>query len=456
MAQYGTRLASRPSLKVIIDKEKGCYGPGDIISGYALLENKIDLNIDDITLRFCCESTAINTALETHTTTNFINQEITLYKTQANRAKPLLKAGHHTWTFSFTFPTSDVLPPNLSFLMSGPTKTQKVSTGVLSVVTGLLLMQLCCLHVPFELPWSKAAYISYGIEATMVGYDLPRAITTRHAIHFSPDRLTDLEDGHGLLEHRKKVQLTIPPPSLATLSRGRSRMVSLVQPLTWNRWTESTFDLVIHVPRFVILNQNLPLHLSVSRSEQSNNQAPAAAIILKYFSIKLHSDTVIGKRPRAPVPRGVKGYIGETLRGPSATGLSVEINGRIDLRTLFPSFKLLKANMEPQPHRSRIENETGSWLVPTFETDLVKRTYYLTVVVTIQCAGVTREARFKGGELTILPVRLSPGVPNGLAEADHGAGVPPAEAAGGQLFEAPQRWPIEMEVEASRASEMEA
>jgi len=39
----------------------------------------------------------------------------------------------------------------------------------------------------------------------MVGYDLPRTVTMRYVVLFSPDRLTDLEDGYGLLEHKQKL-----------------------------------------------------------------------------------------------------------------------------------------------------------------------------------------------------------------------------------------------------------
>lgn len=129
-----------------------------------------------------------NTENNTSNSHGLFREDLNSYKNDTNRAQPLLSTRTHKWSFSFVFPQADILPPTSYLGMSGPTDAQKFGLETLRIFAALIGTHFCCILFSHERPWYKAAYISYRIQAFVVGYDLPPAgLELRYDLAFSPD-----------------------------------------------------------------------------------------------------------------------------------------------------------------------------------------------------------------------------------------------------------------------------
>lgn len=133
-------------------------------------------------------------------------------------------------------------------------------------------------------------------------------------------------------------------------------------PSTWRQRIIPGLELALELPRFIIMGHNLPVYLRVKQGEEKKASVLALddSITLKKIKIMIHAETEVGGQSKVTLCRGNCGYIGEVFSGPAVKGLDVHLNERIDLRTVYPTFKLYSSNTKAHPQSGRNVTHNGT------------------------------------------------------------------------------------------------
>ncbi|MCJ1385907.1 hypothetical protein MMC17_009031 [Xylographa soralifera] len=354
----------------IVDK-KQCYSQGDSFHGFVTLTTRAVTHVAKVITTFKATNIVSSNASQPR---EYFNISTTLYENDKRQARPLLQPGRHAWCFEYMFPKLDNLP--LSFA---------IQNGGFAADA---FRESCCGHC-FDpalaiKDWDTHAFVIYHIEVRIISDDLKER-KTKQTLNFSPHRLTLLEDGLGFYQCRispTKYFLRIPTGS-----------------------EERRLVLVLYLPRYAVIGETLPLHLSAEYVKSPLRSSSGSVLCrLKSFQIMIHSTTKIGPNPSA----GSHTVLVEDYCGPFGKDLGIELEpgARTDLRTLYPTFKL-------SPNLKLIRSSgavaaTHSPIVPTFDVADISRVYRISLTSKMKFGKRTLIANFLGRELVVLPNRVRP------------------------------------------------
>lgn len=313
----------------------------------------------------------------------FFRQQSILYSSEKMNPKPLSPAGQHKWPFQFRFPANGkALPPSFGHIADS---SQTISVGYSSRNV------------------RPTCYALYSLTAHLRGTDLPKSCPTateERYVFFWPNRLTELPDGPWPKEHRHNISIPRAAPRIpfqqdnnTLLKRLRKKVVRTQDFALW--------DLVAHVPRYAILGQPLQVDLSITPGDDMPEHP---VVVLDSVKYALHANTRVGRRSSGR--RHVFSHVFLTRHSENVGASFPEADNFIHLHTTAPVILPTRASWS-QSHK---DAEMMGPLCPTFETELVARSYTLTLYVTVSCNGKLQARRYEGGEIVLLPPRLDASV----------------------------------------------
>ena len=280
----------------------------------------------------------------------------------------------------------------------------------------------------------SSCYVLYNLTAHLRGTDLPKyspTATKENYIFFWPNRYTELPDGPFPKAHRHSISVPQVTPSVPFRNDETSLLQRLRKKVTQTQ-NFDVLDLVAHIPRYTILGQ--PFQVSLALSLGNGIHEPPA-LTLESVNYALHAITRVGRSSSSS--RHVFFHIALERHSKNLCTSFPEADHFIHLHTTAPVIPTIRASW------SRTIREGGKMmgpLCPTFESELIARTYTLSLYVTVSCEGKLQTRRFEGGEIVLLSSRLDASVKKGslielgeggIVEAGGDAARDPELTAGG-------------------------
>ena len=358
------------------------FGPYDIVQGTVSLTTPGNVLISEISVTFNGKSAYSFSpyrildsehALEQ----TLISQKSSLYASEKTNPKPPLPAGRHEWPFRFRFPAKETsLPPSFGHVVD---TSQTLATGYWSRKT---VRAMC--------------YVLYNLTAHLGGTDLPKRCpraTEENYIFFWPNRYTELPDGPLPKAHRHSISIPQATP-LIPFQRDQPNFLQRLRKKVTQTKNFDVLDLVANIPRYNILGQPIQVSLSIGTADGMHESRALTLVSVRYA---LYAITRIGRRTSSSrhisAHTALEQYI-ENIGTPF-----LEPDNCIWLHNTAPVIPSICAGWSSE------DGTTKGPLCPTFESELITRTYALSLGVTVSFEGYPQTRWFKGGEIVLLPHR---------------------------------------------------
>ncbi len=369
------------------------FGPRDMVRGVISLMTPGNVLISEISVIFTAKSSYSFSPYRFVDTEHALEQTLfrqpsILYSSDKMNPKPPLPAGRHEWPFRFRFPAKDTkLPPSFGYIAD---TSQSLQLGAYSRKT----VRSTCVAL-------------YHLKAHLRGTDLPKqcpTATEEHYVTFWPNRYTELLDGPLPKAHHWSISI----PRVTSSAPFQTHETSLLKKLRKTVTQTQTFavaDLVAHIPRYSIIGQPVQVNVSISLGEGMHESPALTLESVKYF---LNATTRVGRSGSSS--RHVLSN-GALVRHIQDIATSFPAGGHfIHLHNIAPFIPPISAGWSV---RLRKDAETLGPLCPTFESELIARTYSLSLDLIVSCKGKLQSRRFDGGEIVLLPPRLDASVKKG-------------------------------------------
>ena len=404
-------------LKLKIENLEKVFGPNDIVQGIISLTTPGNVLISGISVVLTAKSKysfspylIVDTehALEQ----TLFKQQLTLYSSEKTNPKPPLPAGPHQWAFRFRLPDNETsLPPSFGHVAD---TTQRLPVGYSAQTV------------------RSSCSVLYNVTASLCSTDLPKhcANTISHYIFFWPNRYTELPDGPLPKAYRHSIFIPQVTPSIPFQKDETSFLKRLCKKVIPPQKFD-VLDLVAHIPRYTILGQPFQVSLSISLGDDSYERP---ALILESVKYALFGMTRVGRSSSSS--RHNFSRIALERHAKNLCTPFPEADHFIHLHTTAPVIPTIDATWF---HTIREGGKMMGPLCPTFESELIARTYWLSIYLTVSCEGKLQTRRFEGGEIVLLPPRLDASVKKGplielgeggIMEAGGDAALDPELAAG--------------------------
>lgn len=406
-------------LDLQIENQGKIFGPNDMVQEVVSLVIPGNVLISEISVVFTAKSAYSFSPYRIVDTEHALEQTLfrqpsILYSSDKMNPKPPLPAGRHRWAFRFRFPNGKTsLPPSFGHIAD---TSQSLSMGYSSQT-----VRSTCIAL-------------YNLTAHLRGTDLPEhcpAATEEHYVTFWPNRYTELPDGPLPKMHRQSISVPRVTPSAPFQKEETSFLKGLRKKVTGTQ-SLAVLDLVAHIPRYTIIGQPFQVNVSISLGDGLHESPTLTLESVKYA---LHATTRVGRS--SSTSRHVFSYIALVRHIKKIDTSFPEPDHLIDLHNTAPFIPPIRANWSVG---IREGGETMGPLCPTFESELIARTYSLSLYLTVKCEGKLQARRFEGGEIVLLPPRLDASVKKGsltelgeegIVEADGDAAPDPELAADG-------------------------
>ena len=249
--------------------------------------------------------------------------------------------------------------------------------------------------------------VSYKLTAYLRGIDLPKCCPTSseyQRIFFWPNRYTELPDGPWPKAHRRRTSVPRSPAPIPSRKHENSFLERLREKVTRIQ-DLAGLDLVAHISRHAILGQPLQVSLSFSIGD-GMPESPAPR--LESVRYNLHAITrVCGESNDSK--RHVKSHVALDRHVENLDTSFPVADHLVNLHTTSPAITPVDSCWLP-PNRT---GETNGPFRPTFESELIARTYTLSLYLKVNCHGKSQTMRFDGGETVLLSPTLDASVRKG-------------------------------------------
>ena len=404
-------------LDLQVQNQPKIFGPSDMVQGVISLVTPGNVLISEISVIFKATSAYSSSPYRIVDTEHALEQTLfrqpsILYSSDKMNPKPPLPAGRHEWPFRFRFPANNTkLPPSFGHIAD---TSQSLQVGY-----SRKTVRSTCVAL-------------YHLTAHLRGTDLPKqcpTATEEHYVTFWPNRYTELPDGPLPKAHHWSISIPRVTSSVPFQTHETSLLKKLRKAVTRTQ-TFAGADLVAHIPRYNIIGQPVQVNVSFSLGEGMHDTPALTLESVKYF---LHATTRVGRSGSSS--RHVFSN-GALVRHIQNIATSFPEGGHfIHLHNIAPFIPPISATWSVG-----LRGETVGPLCPTFESELIARTYSLSLYLTVSCKGKLQARRSDGGEIVLLPPRLDASVKKGsvtelseagIVEADGDAARDPESTAGG-------------------------
>ncbi len=383
-------------LDLQIQNRQRIFGPYDIVEGTVSLTTPGNVLISEISVTFTGKSAYSFSPYRIVDSENALEQTLIsqisgLYASEKTNPKPPLPAGRHEWPFRFRFPAKEIsLPPSFGHEVD---TSQTLATGSWSRQT----VRSTC-------------YVLYNLTAHLGGTDLPKQCpraTEENYIFFWPNRYTELPDGPLPKAHRHSISIPQATP-LVPFQRDQPNFLQRLRKKVTQTKNFDVLDLVANIPRYTILGQPIQVSLSISTADGMHESRALTLVSVHYA---LYAITRIGRRTSSS--RHISAHTAVERHIKNIGTPFLEPDNCIQLHKTAPVIPSIRAGWSPA------DGTIKGPLCPTFESELIARTYTLSLGVTVSFEGYPQTRQFKGGEIVLLPHRLDASVEKGsLMEMD--------------------------------------
>ena len=374
-------------LDLQIQNGQRLFGPYDIVQGTVSLTTPGNVLISEISVKFTGRSAYsfspyLIVDSEHALEQTLISQKSGLYASEKTNPKPPLPAVRHEWPFRFRFPAKETsLPPSFGHAVD---TSQTLAMGYWSRRT----VRSTC-------------YVLYNLTAHLGGTDLPKQCpraTKVNCIFFWPNRYTELPDGPLPKAHRHSISIPQATP-LISFQKDQPNILQRLRKKISQTKNFDVLDLVANIPRYTILGQPIQVSLSTSTADGMHESRVLTLVSVHYA---LYAITRIGRRTSSR--RHISAHTALEQHIENIGTPFLEPDNCIRLHNTAPVIPSIRAGW------STVDGITKGPLCPTFESELIARTYTLSLGVTVSFEGCPQTRWFKGGEIVLLPHRLDASV----------------------------------------------
>ena len=407
-------------LALQIDDQEALFGPDDIVRGTVSLTTPGNVLVSEVSVVFKAKMKYLFSPCFVGTQPGFkqrlFRRESILYSSEKMNPKPLSPAGRHEWAFRFGFPTNkNGLLPTFGHIAD---TSETISAGFSS-----------------HRVWSSCS-VTYELKAHLHGTDLPpycHTATEHRNICLWPNRYTELPDGAWPKAHSQRISVPRVASSIPIQKDEISFLKKLRKKVTWAE-NFAALNLVAHIPRYNILGQPLQISLSISPGD---GMSESPAVTLEFVRYTLFARTRVGRSSSSS--RKLFSHVAFEQKIQDLATSFPEADRLIHLHTIAPVVIPLNPGWNGGLWKGKVVEVKGP-LCPTFESELIARTYTLSLCVTVSCNGKPHFKQFGGGEIVLLSPTLDASVKKkplrelgggGIVEASGDVPRDPELAAGG-------------------------
>ena len=373
-----------------VDDQEAIFGPDDIVRGTVSLTTPGNVLVSEISVVFKSKikywSSPSVVGTQCGIKQRLLRGESILYSSEKTNPKPLSPAGRHEWAFHFRFPT------NKNGLLPSFVHIANMSETISSGLSSHRVWSIC--------------YVNYQFKAHLHGTDLPTycpTATEHRNVCFWPNRYTELPDGPWPKAHRQRISV----PRVASSFPIEKDEISFLKKLRKKVTRAENFaalNLVAHIPRYNILGQPLQISLSISPGD---GMSESPALTLEFVRYTLLAKTRIGSSSSSS--RKLFSHVAFEQDIKDLATSFPEADRLIHLHTIAPVVIPFKSGWNGGLRKGKVVAVKGP-LCPTFESELIARTYTLSLCVTVSCDGKLQMKQFGGGEIVLLSPTLDASV----------------------------------------------